>query len=110
MFIVTPRYFAMLRDLFPLATIVSGPLRKLHCFLVTHKPLYGPGVTTIREKRNETRNGATCRRGAYSPERDYSPERTMGRVGVLEPPAFSMVMPKALAGTPLGSVGRTTEA
>ena len=104
MFIVTPRYFAMLRDLFPLATIVSGPLRKLHCFLVTHKPLHGPGVTTVREKRNETRKGATCRRGAYSPE------RTMGRVGVLEPPAFSIVMPKALAGTPLGSVGRTTEA
>ena len=94
----------MLRDVFPLATIVSGPLRKLHCFLVTQKRLHGPGVTTIQEKRNETRNGATCRRGAYSPE------RTMGMVGVSEPPAFSMVMPKALAGTPLGSVGRTTEA
>jgi hypothetical protein len=104
MFIVTPRYFAMLRDLFPLATIVSGRLRKLQCFLVIRKPLHRPGVTTIREKRNETHNGATCRRGTYSPE------RTMGMVGVLEPPAFSMVMPKALAGTPLGSVGRTTEA
>ena len=104
MFIVTPRYFAMLRDLFPLATIVSGPLPKLHCFLVTQKPPYKPGVTTIREKRNETHNWAICRRG------NYSPERTMGMVGVLAPPAFSMVMPKALAGTPLGSVGRTTEA
>jgi hypothetical protein len=34
----------------------------------------------------------------------------MGGVGVLEPPAFSTVMPKALAMTPLGSVGSTTEA
>jgi len=40
----------------------------------------------------------------------YSPDKTMGGVGVLEPPAFSMVIPKALAATPLGSVGSTTEA
>jgi hypothetical protein len=40
----------------------------------------------------------------------YSPERMIGAVGVLEPPAFSMVMPKALAGTPVGSLGSTTEA
>jgi hypothetical protein len=41
---------------------------------------------------------------------DYSPERTIGGVGVFAPPAFSIVMPKPFAGTPLGSCGSTTEA
>ena len=72
MFIVTPRYFAMLRDVFPLATIVSGPLRKLHCFLLIYKPLHRPGVTTIREKRNETRNG-------LRPERDLFAGKNNGQ-------------------------------
>jgi hypothetical protein len=34
----------------------------------------------------------------------------MGSVGVEEPAAFSMVMPKAFAGTPLGSLGSTSDA
>src|SRR3954454_22790263 len=40
----------------------------------------------------------------------YSPESRMGRVGVAAPAAFSIVMPKALAGTPLGRRGSTSEA
>jgi hypothetical protein len=45
-----------------------------------------------------------------SVRRAYSPERMMGSVGVVAPATFSMVMPKAFAGTPLGSLGSTSEA
>jgi hypothetical protein len=40
----------------------------------------------------------------------YSPERMMGRVGVVAPATFSIVMPKAFAGTLLGILGNTSEA
>src|ERR1700733_8843451 len=46
--------------------------------------------------------------GGHSPEAGPAPERMIGAVGVAEPPSFSMVMPKALAGTPTGSGGKTT--
>ncbi len=40
--------------------------------------------------------------------RRYSPTRMIGSVGLVEPPAASIVTPKAFASTPLGSGGRIT--
>lgn len=64
------------------------------------------GAPTLRSAFSFLRREQGRNRGT----RGYSPERRMGKVGVVAPPAFSMVMPKALAAMPLGSGGSTSEA
>jgi hypothetical protein len=68
------------------------------------------GVTRAERDRIPRPNTEDVGHPVGAVKRAYSPERMIGAVGVLEPPAFSMVMPKALAGTPLGILGSTTEA